>query len=363
MKKIFPSRPWIVFVTLFMVFLFAIRVQSQIPPGYYDPAIGKTGAELQAALHNIIKDHTVKSYDYIWTGFQTTDDKTDGTVWDMYSDIPGGTPPYVYHFVTDQCGNYGAEGDCYNREHSWPKSWFNDQAPMNSDMFHIYPTDGYVNGKRGNYAYGTVATPTWTSQNGSKLGPCNWPGFSGTAFEPLDGYKGDFARTYFYMATRYYTEDGSWNVTDMTNKSQLKPWALQMMIVWASADPVSTKETDRNNALYSIQNNRNPFIDYPEYANLIWGYPVGIADQKNSDYKLSVYPNPATDRFSLSIPAAIAAGNFTIMIISTSGMKFNPNYAVDGNTLTVDVRSLPGSVYFLILAGETGTYHAKLVKE
>jgi endonuclease I len=363
LKKILPSRQWAVYVPVFMVFLFSSRVLAQIPPGYYDPAIGKTGTELQSALHNIIKNHTVKSYDYIWTAFQTTDDKPNGKVWDMYSDIPGGTPPYVYTFVSDQCGNYGGEGDCYNREHSWPKSWFNDVAPMNSDIFHIYPTDGYVNGKRSNYAYGTVANPTWTSLNGSKLGPCSWPGFSGTAFEPIDGYKGDFARTYFYMSTRYYTEDGSWNVTEMTNKSQLRPWALQMMLSWASEDPVSTKETDRNNTLYGIQHNRNPFIDHPEYAGLIWGYPVGMADQKNIDNQLSVYPNPVTDRCTVTLPSGIAGADLQIMIISVAGMKFSPDYSVDGNNLSAELQSLPSGIYFLLINGRSGAYHAKLVKE
>ena len=350
-----------------ILLLFVSRVFSQIPPGYYDPATGKTGTELQAALHNIIKNHTVKSYDYIWTAFHTTDDKPNGTVWDMYSDIPDGTPngnpPYVFQFGNDQCGNYSGEGDCYNREHSWPKSWFNDVPPMNSDIFHIYPTDGYVNGKRSNYAYGTVSTASWTSLNGSKLGSCSWPGFTGTVFEPIDAYKGDFARTYFYMSTRYYTEDGNWNVTDMTNKSQLKPWALQMMLVWSSEDPVSTKEIDRNNAVYGMQNNRNPFIDHPEYAGLIWGYPVGIADQKNIDYQLNVYPNPAVDRCTVTLPKGITFGYQQIMVVSVTGIIFNPVCSQTGNTLSLDVQSLPGGIYFLILNSESVNYHAKLVKE
>lgn len=347
-----------------ILLLFVSRLFSQIPPGYYDPATGKTGVELQAALHNIIRGHTVVSYSSIPGYFPTTDAKPGNVVWDMYSDIPGGTPPYVYHYnMGQECGNYSGEGDCYNREHSWPKSWFNDTPPMNSDMFHIYPTDGYVNGKRNNYPYGTVLSASWTSQNGSKLGDCNWPGYSGTVFEPLDEYKGDFARTYFYMSTRYYTEDSGWNITDMTNKSQLKPWALQMMLNWSNSDPVSTKEVDRNNALYGIQHNRNPFVDLPEYAYQIWGNPVGMEDINKIAYQLTVFPNPAIDHACFDLPPGFNADNLQLLIISVNGIKFNTDYAQNGNTLSVDVQSLPSGLYFLILASESAAYHVKMVKE
>ncbi|MBC8399937.1 MAG: endonuclease, partial [Candidatus Marinimicrobia bacterium] len=130
------------------------------PAGYYNSAEGLIETALQQALHDIIDNHTSVSYTSLWTHFQSTDRKSNGKVWDMYSDIPGGTPPYEYTFVSDQCGNYSAEGDCYNREHSWPKSWFNENSPMNTDLFHLYPTDGYVNGRRGNYPYGEVGTAT-----------------------------------------------------------------------------------------------------------------------------------------------------------------------------------------------------------
>ncbi len=344
--------------------LFVAQVFSQIPAGYYDPANGKTGVPLQAALHNIIKGHTVVSYSSIPGYFSTTDAKPGSVVWDMYSDVPGGMPPYIYHYnAGDECGNYSGEGDCYNREHSWPKSWFNDASPMYSDMFQIYPTDGYVNGKRSNYAYGTVSSASWTSQNGCKLGTCNWPGFSGTAFEPLNEYKGDFARTYFYMSTRYYTEDASWNVTDMTNKSQLKPWALQMMLHWSSIDPVSTKEINRNNAMYGIQHNRNPFIDHPEYAYAIWGNPVGTEESSIGAYQLRVYPNPSLDRANLDLPSEFKANKMQVMIISVAGIKINPAWSQNGNTLTIEVQSLPRGIYFLMLTSESGSYQAKLIKQ
>ena len=280
---------------LFLIFTLAIAsVWAQIPTGYYNNASGLTGEPLHQALHDIIDGHTVVSYTSLWTHYQTTDVKPNGKVWDMYSDIPDGTPPYEFTFVSDQCGNYGAEGDCYNREHSWPKSWFNDMAPMNTDIFHVVPSDGYVNGQRGNYPYGEVSNPTWISDNGCKKGPNSYPGYSGTVFEPIDAYKGDFARIYFYMSTRYLGEDGSWPGSDMANGAQLEPWALDMMMEWHAEDPVSQKEIHRNDANYGIQNNRNPFVDHPNYVNLIWNNPPEIpaapSDLAAEDITSSVVP-------------------------------------------------------------------------
>jgi endonuclease I len=290
-----------IFCLLFSGYLFA-----QIPDGYYDAASGKKGYQLRVALHGIIDNHTVVSYSSLWTHFYTTDDKPDGTVWDMYSDIPAGTPSYTFAFGTDQCGSYSAEGDCYNREHSLPKSWFGDISPLNSDLFHIYPTDGYVNNRRGNYPFGEVDSPTWTSSNGSKLGNCSFSGYSGVVFEPIDSFKGDFARSYFYMATRYMEQDFGQESLSMFSGSEFKSWALTMLISWNNLDPVSQKEIDRNNAVYQIQNNRNPFIDFPELVGKIFGSDSVNPFNPNSisEYDLNhpflVFPNPAKEKFYIS---------------------------------------------------------------
>jgi endonuclease I len=353
-KKFVPFKAAKNLMFGFLLLTLSVVTSGQIPPGYYDPAAGKTGTALQAALHNIIKGHTVVSYSSIPGYFPGTDAKPGNVVWDMYSDVPGGTPPYTYHYnAGDECGNYSGEGDCYNREHSWPKSWFNDLAPMESDMFHIYPTDGFVNGKRSNYPYGTVSSASWTSQNGSKLGNCNWPGYSGTVFEPINEYKGDFARSYFYMSTRYYTEDSGWNITDMTNKSQLKAWALQMMMHWHNTDAVSTKEINRNNALYGIQHNRNPFIDHPEYAAMIWGNPVGGTAQ-GSPVSVHVYPNPVLDYCRLTIPFQRIDKQVDVTLISLTGIIHHPDVTLQENAIQLKTLDLPKGFYFVrILLGET----------
>lgn len=281
MKRIFVA-----FLALFLAF----SALAQAPSNYYNSANGLTGDELKAALHNIIKGHTSISYAQIWNAFWSTDNKGDGVVWDMYSDRPGGTPPYVYYLGQDQCGNYSGEGDCYNREHSWPQSWFNNDATARTDMHHIFATDGKVNQMRGNYPFGEVGNASWTSQNGSKLGASRTPGYSGTVFEPIDEYKGDFARAIMYMSVRYFSEDANWGNSDMTTKAVIKPWAIDLLLRWNEQDPVSQKEIDRNNAIYNdYQHNRNPFVDRPEYARMIW-------DPSWSTSEIEVSDTPQADR-------------------------------------------------------------------
>lgn len=259
----------LLFIPLFL--FLAIQAMAQGPNNsgeYYHSADGKMGSALKTALAGIINTHKTLSYDFLWTAFETTDVRPDGRVWDMYSCITN------YRFGHDQGGSYSKEGDLYNREHSFPKSWFNDASPMVSDLMHIVPTDGKVNGMRSNHPFGETNGGTYTSANGfSKVGSCIYPGYSGTVFEPNDEYKGDFARIYFYMVTCYESKLKSWS-SDMLNNSTypaFSGWAKEMLLKWAKNDPVSQKEIDRNNGVYGLQENRNPFVDYPGLEQYIWG--------------------------------------------------------------------------------------------
>ena len=249
--------------------LFPFFVFAEIPAGYYDDAVGKSGEDLQKSLSTILNDANDVGYNGVWNLYKTTDRRSDGKVWDMYSDVTN------YTFGTDQCGSYGVEGDCYNREHSVPKSWFNKQSPMVSDIWHVYPTDGKINGMRSNNPFGEVGSGASSSKNEfSKWGKCVTPGYSGTVFEPNDEYKGDFARTYFYFATRYkgVATSGQGALVFTSTYPYITGWQLDMLLRWHKKDPVSPKELDRNEAVYdSRQGNRNPFIDYPELVDLIFG--------------------------------------------------------------------------------------------
>lgn len=348
---------------------------AQPPAGYYDGASGLSGEALKTALHNIIDDHTVKSYDYLWTAFQTTDDKTNGKVWDMYSDVPGGTPPYEYIFGTNQCGTYNSENDCYNREHSIPASWFNDASPMYTDLFHLVPTDGYVNNRRSNYPFGEVGSASWTSLNGSKLGTSDYPGYSGTVFEPIDEYKGDFARNYFYMATRYedvidewYTNSTEANAVLQNNSFPVfETWFLNLLGEWHTEDPVSTKETDRNNAVYAVQNNRNPFIDHPEYVYDIWGVGAPAIAPEPSNHVTDFSANTITlewvDATGGILPEAylikLSDSGFENITAPTDGTEEansvtckNINYGVQK---AIFGGVTPGTTYYFIMWGYTGS--------
>lgn len=258
--------------TLSLFLFIAFTLFAQIPSNYYVQVEKKNGAELKTAFFNVIKVHKPRSYKQLWSDFQKTDMREDGKVWDMYSTA-------TFSFGTHQDKGSGKnEGEFYNREHSFPKSWFNDDTPMFTDLFHLYPTDKIVNNRRSNYPFGETNGEAYKSNsNLSKLGACTFPGYTGTVFEPADEYKGDFARTYFYMVTCYQDKVPAWSgneVKQMLNQTAypcFNEWALNLLLKWSRQDPVSEKEVKRNEAVYKLQENRNPFIDYPQLAEYIWG--------------------------------------------------------------------------------------------
>jgi endonuclease I len=335
---------------LFVLFLPLLCVAQ--PQTYYTAALGKNGQALIDALYNIIKNHQSLGYSALWTAYQQTDKKPNGKVWDMYSDNPGSTPAYEFSFITDQCGNYNKEGDCFNREHSFPQSYFNKNEPMRSDLFIVFPTDGYVNGKRSNYPYGIVNNPTYISSNGSKLGNNQASGApSSLAFEPIDSFKGDLARTYFYTATRYLNEDNGWSDWEMANGASLKPWAVSLLLAWHHSDPVSSKEINRNNAAYQLQNNRNPFIDYPQFADCIWGNG-NCASLSVEDIAVkpsfNVYPNPTTDFITIDWQYLSPQETLAIDIINLQGQVVLSAKTFQSNTV-ISTKELSNGVYILYL--------------
>lgn len=263
---------------------------DNIPVAYqadYASLVGKSGVTLFDAVSTIAaKGYRTHSYKDLWTYFRETDADASGYVWDMYSDCR-------FVFGTDQCGNVGSVCKCYNREHSLPKSWFggSDSNAPGTDLFHLVPTDGKVNGQRSNYPFGECAQGTYLSNKArGRLGSSTFPGYSsvGTVFEPDDVYKGDFARGYMGMIVRYGKQyefnqaDGGEEMFSNSGKKitaanhyGFTAYSVALLMKWHAADQVSSKETTRNNGIQRTQGNRNPFIDCPVLADYFWGSKAG----------------------------------------------------------------------------------------
>lgn len=332
MKKLF-------FISAFVLAAFATR--GAAPSGYYDSCENKNQAELLSALCKVVGPHTTISNKGLLDLYKKSDVYPDGKLWDMYS---------TKHWNSgESCGQYKGVGDCYNREHSFPKSWFDDASPMYSDAFHLYPTDGKVNGQRCNYPYGECANGTTLPSSGSvkalgKLGKSTFAGYSGTVFEPDDQYKGDFARSYFYMAAAYNTRISQWSSDMLAGNSYpaYKTWAINLLLKWHRQDPVSQKERDRQEVVYGRQNNRNPFIDHPELAEYIWG------DKKNEKWHANGAPDPVINQpvNASTFDLGVTGVNHPItktLTVKGSNLKSGVTLSVNSSYFTLSSTSISAS--------------------
>ncbi len=319
---------------------------------YYQAANGKSGSALKTAMFNIIKLTSTKiSYDGLKSAYFTTD-WTGSKIRDRYSNTSN------YTKSSDFSGSYSGENDMCNREHSVPASWFSDSYPMYSDIFHVIPTDGYVNNRRSNFPFGTTNGETYKSNNNySKVGACTTSGYSGTVFEPNDEWKGDFARIYFYMVTCYEDKVTNWTAGNsiFTTGDSYQPmatWYFNLMMEWSKNDPVSDIEIARNNAIYTEtdQGNRNPFVDYPGLEEYIWG------SKKTTAFSYNNYDDPTssgnvTMTFSSSSATAVLGSSFTAPTLSMSPSGLTVTYS-SSNTGVATVNSSTGAVT-LVAAGTT----------
>ncbi len=250
---------------------------------YYQAADGQCGEALKTAFFQIINGEYqgVKfkqiSYTKVWGAFATTDVLEDSvTIRDRYSNITS------YQLFDGQAsGGSGTEGGGgYAREHSLPQSWFKNSTVNGTkigpgtDLYHLYPVDSKVNGMRSNLPYGeNNGESDHSANNYSKKGVCTFEGYDSLCFEPNDEWKGDFARTYFYMVTCYENVQPLWasEMLNSTTYPSFSEWALRLLLKWSRQDPVDSIEIKRNEAVCVIQHNRNPFIDYPGLEEFIWG--------------------------------------------------------------------------------------------
>lgn len=347
----FNMKRFITFGLFFSIVLTINFLSAQIPVGYYSAANGKAGEALKTAIFNIIRTHT--QLDYYASGttyFYQTDWRQEGYFWDMYSN------------------NHRTSFSGLNREHSLPKSWFGvasgqeNSIPMGTDLHNLYPSDATANSAKSNYPLGEV-TGTPEFNNFVKVGPStNYvnqsPSYSGNVFEPANEYKGDFARDYMYMVTCYEDYSSRWQ--SLGTSSMLlggtfpvfRPNAVALLLKWHRQDTVSMKEINRNNAVYKLQKNRNPFIDHPELAEFIWGKYVGspwdmtgVLPEENTP--LEILPNPADTKFKVKLNKP---GEATYFIKDLSGVVLKSNkFTVAGSYGSVNVDDLKDGTYILLV--------------
>lgn len=352
-------------------FLFSSFAYSQIPSGYYDNTNGLEGYTLKTALKTIIDGidngngqpfhDTSVTYGQLWELYETSDLRPDGKVWDMYSDCD-------FTFTEDQDTGTSGTQECqiFNREHSFPRSWFGDNQSIAifADPFHVIPSDKKVNSIRGNLAFGEVASANYTSLNGSKRGSSAISGPTGDVFEPADEYKGDIARGLFYVATRYEDLIDNWETNDTDGDSMLdgtsnkvfEQWALDMLYSWHVNDPVSQKEIDRNEAIFAHQNNRNPFIDNPQFVFEIWQPVLSVANT-TLENAITMHPNPVKNILNIELKNK---ENTRVEIYDVLGKNvFRKNI---NSYDRLNLQSLKTGVYILRLTQDHATISKRLIK-
>ena len=306
----------------------------------------QTGATLKTSLFNKIKITTAGwSYDGLWEAYREADVRPDGEhFWDIYSD----TTMYTLHDSRIN-HSYKKEGDSINREHVIPQSTFNEAAPMKSDIHHVLPSDGYVNNRRSAYPHGIVTgSPTYTSNDGCKLGSGTG---STTVFEPMDNYKGDIARIYFYFVTCYQDKmsSNSFSVFDKSAHPSIKKAYLDVYLQWAKEDPVSEKEIKRNNVAYGGQGNRNPFIDCPYAVGAIWdpdhATDYGVKGEYTSGDGLTI---------SKSTANLISGNSTTISATATGGSNISWTTS-NSSVVSLSSSSSSSGSNITLTAGNAGT--------
>lgn len=264
----------------------ALPMLAQIPEGYYSSLKGKKGAELKTAIHDIIKKANVLEYGSgnrnTWWGFWSTDRNENGYFIDRYSS----EKEWV------KSTSQGAAGAGMNIEHSFPKSWWGGaKSQAYKDLYNLMPCEGKINSTKSNYPMGIVVSGDkgngWTKVGKGTDGKWYW--------EPADPWKGDFARGYMYMATAY--QDYTWKGTQALQILQqgayptLQKWAYTLYIQWAKADKPNALEIKRNNDVAKIQGNRNPYVDFPNLMEYVWGDSTNIAFNPETTVKSSSYVN------------------------------------------------------------------------
>lgn len=363
---------------LLPIILISSFISAQAPAGYYDGTTGLTGYALKSKLHDIISEKNINWHYGDLPGYYNQTDldtyydhdaSNTQYMLDIYSEIPSG--PDAYEYKSDQLiPGAAGEGLGYNREHMMPQSTFSTSSsvsdyPMYSDMNFIIPVDAYINQRRNNYPYGIGNnTNHYIFTNTSRMSNAaipNYP-YAGRVYEPINEFKGDIARTLLYFAVRYEGKLGSFN-TAYTTSANITPATDQcpldgteeraidlpyvaMLKQWSTADPVSQREIDRNNAIYAIQKNRNPFIDHPEWIDLIWSEtpdnvapaaPGSLASTQQNAYFVNLNWTASADADVLGY--RVYMNGSTTPVAVTKGTSISIDHLSPSTTYTFTVKA------------------------
>ncbi len=344
-------------LSILSFFVLVIVALAQDINSYYRKANGKTCIELKAALKTIIANHTKLGYGNLWEAYEQVDyiegeTNSEGhyKVFDYYSDS-------TFYFNGD-----GSSVSGMNKEHVVPKSWWGGSLtiPVGNDLIQVIPSDAKANLAKLNYPLGVVVgTPSFPNSNS---GPntrvkTGHDANGDMVFEPCDENKGDFARIYFYVATCY--PDVAWKErTDAvvsfvqedypTFKSQD---FVDMLLQWHRQDPVDEWEQTRINRVYEVQKNRNPFVDFPELAEYIWG------DKMSEAFTIDV--SGGDDEEPSTLIFDFASNDWGLPESKDNIVVDAADYTKDGYTITV--AGSEGNGYYWnssvkLLLGKEGAY-------
>lgn len=328
-------KPYFKTFLLLAVYFCTSSLIAQIPAGYYNGTEGLYGDQLKSKLHTIIDNHDEPSYDdlrdYILPESDEDPNNSNNVI-------------LLYTGRSQAKSTFGGGANDWNREHTWAKSHgdFGNTPPCGTDAHMIRPTDASVNSDRGNKDFDEGG------QQHSEATGCYYTEYT---WEPRDAVKGDVARIILYMDVRYEGTSGELDLTavDAVNTSPAPQHGrLSTLLEWHEQDPPDAFEINRNNVVYSYQDNRNPFIDHPEFVANIWDPTASVVEQIRLD--VGFFPNPVKDMLHISLQAESSICR--MQIINMLGVSF-VSQTIDGKSNTnVDCSDFPAGLYVLRIADE-----------
>ena len=351
---------------LLITFCSSLLAQEQ----YYRKAEGLRGTQLKEALHDLIQPSYVLAYGggvgKTWTGFWYTDQMENMQVRDRYSNV-------VRYLNPDMSAVSNM-----NIEHIWANSWWGHvKNNAYCDLFNLYPADATANGRKSNNPIGIVDGTVSYTNGVTKVGKSSSYRADSliTAWEPADQWKGDFARTYFYMATCYSHMTSLWTTTeglltvDPNSPLLMRPWVYNLMLEWAETDPLDEIEQQRCDAIYEIQGNRNPFVDYPELCYYIWGNKSDEQFYCSEEHGAEIFVPAASEEIDFGLHPLSRPFSAKVQVRGR-GLNEGASLAVTDEYFALDKASLSANeihegtdVSISVTPTEEGTYTTMLLLE